>query len=125
MALGTAGELFLLGHYEGGWQLVPILIIGMSLFCMIIMLVRPLRLINRVFLILMLISCLSGLVGIWFHLKANYEFESELYASKSFSENMWASFSGALPALAPGSMIVFGLIGIVFSQLFKNKLLVK
>ncbi|MDX1629889.1 MAG: hypothetical protein R3345_14375, partial [Fulvivirga sp.] len=69
-----------------------------------------------------LVACgISGILGFYFHLKANIEFETELHPTQSVTDTLLASFSGALPALAPGSMIVFALVGFIY-LLFKKKL---
>lgn len=59
-------------------------------------------------------TAFSGLLGVYFHMKANFEFESELRPKLSFTQHLLDSFSGALPALAPGSMVVFALIGYTY-----------
>lgn len=59
---------------------------------------------------------LSGFIGIYFHLQANWEFETELHPGQDLITNFTESMSGALPALAPGSMVVFALIGYIYIQ---------
>ena len=117
MALGTMAELLLLGHYEDQWQLIPVILIGLSLVLFLAMLTQYSRRLLLSFKVLMTACALSGFLGVWFHLKANYEFEMELHPSASTWSLLTESLAGALPALAPGSMIVFGLIGYIYSIL--------
>jgi hypothetical protein len=120
MMVGTITELFLLHHYEGLLQLIPIFCIGTSLILMVILLFRKNLLLMKAFSLLMGISALSELYGTFLHLKANFEFEQEMKPTASFWDLLLESLSGALPALAPASMIVFALIGITYITLLKQ-----
>lgn len=120
MMVGTITELFLLHHYEGLLQLIPIFCIGTSLILMVILLFRKNLLLMKAFSLLMGISALSGLYGTFLHLKANFEFEQEMKPTATFWDLLLESFSGALPALAPASMIVFAIIGITYITLLKQ-----
>ena len=115
MALGTGAELILIDHYEDGWQLVPIILIGLSLLLFVVLRWAPKLVL--VFKVLMGLCVISGIIGAWLHLKANMEFGSELHASSTGWTLFVDSLSGALPTLAPGSMIVFGLIGYSYTLL--------
>ncbi|MEM7549507.1 MAG: hypothetical protein AAF363_07530 [Bacteroidota bacterium] len=117
MALGTLAELFLLEHYEDSWQLIPIVLIALSIVFFLVLQWSPSTIITKVFKGLMIACGMSGVLGSWLHLKANMEFEAELHPSYSFLTLITNSFSGAFPALAPGSMIVFGLIGYLYITL--------
>lgn len=72
------------------------------------------------FQLLMVATALSGLYGIYLHLRANYEFELEMKPTLGGWELFTESLSGALPALAPASMIVLALIGYSYSILLKQ-----
>ena len=114
MALGTAFELLLLHHYEDVWQLIPLLLIGMSIIIFLLRLLIPSTVIVTIFKFLMISCGLSGVLGIWLHLKANMEFEKELHPHSSGLNLLLETLSGALPALAPGSMIVYAFIGYLY-----------
>jgi uncharacterized membrane protein len=111
MAIGTLVELILIDHYEDTWQLIPIILIAVSILLFIILKWRSSKSAINIFRSLMLLCMVSGLLGTWLHLNANMEFEAELHSSASNWSVFTNSLSGALPTLAPGSMIVFGLIG--------------
>lgn len=121
MALGTGTELFLIGHFEDAWQWVPILIVGTSLLVFLVRLIKESSPLRRSFQVLMYVSMLSGVVGSYFHIRANFEFEQELHADAAGMPLLVNSLSGALPALAPGSMIVFGLIGILYNLIIQKQ----
>ena len=112
---GTGAELVLLEHYETWQQWLPLAVLGLGLASAVSVLLRPgrgsvvaLRGVSAAFL-------LSGALGIYFHLEANYEFERERDAALAGGELAWEMLTGAMPALAPGSMVLLGLIGLVIT----------
>ena len=111
MVVGTTTELYLLDHYEDVQQLIPLLCLGASLVLVIVLLVKPTAWVVRSFQVLLGLTALSGVYGAFLHLRANYEFEREMKPTATASEALRESLSGALPSLAPGSMIVLALIG--------------
>ncbi|MEQ9423331.1 MAG: hypothetical protein RJQ09_02855 [Cyclobacteriaceae bacterium] len=113
MSIGTMAELLLIGHYEDSWQLLPIILIASSMVVFILIHWRKTAL-TGFFKTLMIACAISGLIGLWFHLNANFEFEKEMYPTHSFGTLLLKSLTGALPVLAPGSMIVFGSIGYLY-----------
>lgn len=120
MMFGTITELFLLHHYEGVQQLIPIICIGIALIVMAILFFVKNMLLIRAFQMLMVISALSGVYGTFLHLQANFEFEQEMKPTATVGYLVLESLSGALPALAPGSMVVFALIGTIYIKLLKQ-----
>jgi len=120
--IGLLLELLLEEHIVGFWQLAPIILLIASL---ILFLSKPVLSIFIYFkfsavLQLMLIS--FGLIGIYLHLENNFEFEKELFPSKSIWKLIFSSFKGAIPSLAPGALIVVGVLGrlVIQSTNFKN-----
>ncbi|MEO1653639.1 MAG: hypothetical protein AAFU64_08845, partial [Bacteroidota bacterium] len=121
MMLGTAMELYLLDHYEDTLQLIPLLCIGLSLLVFIILLFQKTKFLRLAFQILMVLTALSGMVGAYLHFQANFEFEQEMKPTAGIWDLLTESLSGALPTLAPGSMIVLALIGYSYLILLKHK----
>ena len=115
MAVGTLVELALMGHYEEVWQWAPMVLLGLSLVSFLALVWRPGSVTRRVFRGLMLLCGLSGLIGTWLHLQANWEFERELHPTASAWNTFTDSLTGALPALAPFSMVVFALLGYLYT----------
>lgn len=107
-------ELYLLGHYEDIQQLIPILCIGVSLILVVVLFFRRTDLTIGLFKIVLAISALSGVYGAFLHLRANFEFEQEMKPTAGNWDLILDSLSGALPALAPGSMIALALIGYIY-----------
>jgi hypothetical protein len=113
--LGVGVELVLLGHYEDVWQWAPIALIVLAAGILVWHLVsrrgaglRPLRWLMWVFIV-------SGVVGTWLHYRGNVEFELEMYPSMAGLELFREAMTGATPSLAPGTMILLGAIGLLYS----------
>ena len=121
MMIGTGLELYLLDHYEDVLQLIPIICIAISILMVFILVFRRTSLTMGIFKLVMGLTALSGLYGAFLHLRANYEFELEMKPSAQGWDLFLESLSGALPALAPGSMIVLALIGYSYLLLLKQK----
>lgn len=121
MTVGTVLELYLLDHYEGAQQLIPILCIGMSILTMLLLFFRRTNMTMKLFISVLVLTALSGVYGAFLHLRANYEFEQEMKPTAGGWDLFVESLSGALPALAPFSMIVLALIGYSYVILIKQK----
>jgi hypothetical protein len=64
----------------------------------------------------MMVACvIAGCVGLVLHYKGNVEFELEMYPSMAGGELVWKALTGATPALAPGTMVQLGLVGLAFT----------
>lgn len=120
MLFGTGLELSLLGHFEGTQQMIPLLCIGASIILVFILLFQRIHAVIRLLKLVLVITALSGLYGVFLHLRANYEFEQEMRPNMARWDLLVESLSGALPALAPASMIVLALIGYSFVKLLKQ-----
>jgi len=121
MLVGTILELYLLNHYESILQLIPILCISLVILNVIVLVFLRTRIVKRIFISLLIISALSGIYGFYLHLVANYEFEIEMKPTANNWDLLLESLSGALPALAPLSMIVLGLIGYSYLIIINKK----
>ena len=121
MAIGTISELILIGHYESAWQLLPIILISLALILFLVISFRKLQVLSRLFGVLMLLCVVAGIIGFYLHLNANMEFAAEMRPTLSRWSIFLSSFSGAIPALAPGSLIAFGIIGYAYNLLLSNK----
>lgn len=113
--IGSGLELLLLGHTEDFWQLIPLFL---SIFCLLILLWYALSgsaISMRVFQITMITFIVSGLTGVYLHYRGNVEFELEMYPSLQGLDLFLKSIKGATPFLAPGTMIILGLIGLAYS----------
>ena len=112
---GTAIELLLLGHFDGWTQLLPLALMGLAILVMFWNGVdrgrRPLEALRLV----MVLFVLSGGLGVLLHYRGNVEFELEMYPSTTGLALFKKAMTGATPALAPGAMIVLGLVGLAYT----------
>lgn len=121
MLLGVGLELYLLSHYEDTLQTIPLFCIGSIILLSIIIPFKRSVFLLTLFKVILVATALSGIYGTFLHLRANYEFEIEMKPNADNWDLFTESLSGALPALAPGSMIVLALIGYSYILLLKQK----
>lgn len=121
MLVGTVLELFLLSHYEDVFQLIPILCIAFVMITALLLVFYRTKWIKNGFKGILLITAMSGIYGAYLHLSENFEFEMEMQPTATNLDLFLESFSGALPALAPLSMIVLALIGYSYLILINQK----
>ena len=116
--LGTVGlgtELLLLGHFEEWRQQIPLALLAFGLVLVAARLFYRDAIILRLFRLTMLAFVLGGIVGLWFHLSSNMEFELEMHPTLSGLELLFKALGGAMPALAPGALVQLGLIGFLYT----------
>lgn len=111
--IGLALELVLLGHYEDPPQWTPLALLGAGLALGLLVLLRPSRSAVQAYRGVAVAFVVSAAVGVYFHLRANVEFELELRPSMAGIELAIESLRGAMPALAPGAMAQLGLLGLL------------
>jgi len=112
---GTEAELLLLGHTEGAWQVSPIVLIAVSLVVLAWYGAAGGPVSLRALRGAMALLLLSGIVGLWLHFAANVEWEREANPSLGGIALYRAALSGAMPVLAPGTMIQLALLGLAFT----------
>jgi hypothetical protein len=112
---GTGMELLLLEHTETIWQVIPLLCLVAGLVALLGAALHPTRFLLRLLQGVMAVSVLSGLLGLYLHLKGNREFELEMYPTMRGFELFKNSMMGATPALAPGAMAWLGLLGLAYT----------
>ena len=112
---GSLAELLLLGHYEEWRQMIPpglltasLLGLGVFRFTRSGAVLRSLPGLFGVFII-------AGIAGIIFHVQGNAQFEVEMFPALNGLDLLWEALRGAFPALAPGTMIQLGLLGLLYS----------
>lgn len=118
LALGCAGligELVILEHYEEINQLPPLVLLSLTLVAILWHWIDGERRSLRALQVVALFLMLSGLIGMYFHLTGNIE------ATKEFEPDLagmpfWIDvIRGAAPSLAPGTMVQFGLLGLLYA----------
>jgi hypothetical protein len=113
--VGVLGELLLLEHVEDPWQRVPVFLLVAALIIVTWHGFDRGPLSIRVLQGTMILFVLAGAVGLLLHLKGNMEFELEMKPAMGGWTLLRESLMGATPALAPGTMVQLGLIGLVYT----------
>ena len=111
--LGTGTELVLIGHTEETLQVIPLAVLGAGLVSAGFFHARPTGGGVQQFRAVMGLFIVAGVLGIILHYRGNAEFELEMRPTMAGLDLIWNSLTGATPALAPGSMIPLGLIGLI------------
>jgi uncharacterized membrane protein YhaH (DUF805 family) len=112
---GTGIELLLLEHTEEWVQLVPLVLIALALIVVAWHVVDRRARSMRVLQATMLAFIVAGIVGTVLHIKGNFEFELEMYPTLGGLELFRDAMMGATPALSPGVMVQFGLLGLLYA----------
>ena len=111
-SVGTGAELVLLDHVEDAWQMAPLVLIGVACALLALVVFRPSPGAIRLFQLTMVAFVLSGVAGVALHYQGNVEFELELQPDASGLPLVWDALKGATPALAPGTMMLLGALGL-------------
>lgn len=112
--LGLTLELVLLEHFESLQQRVPLALLLIALpLTLALLLPRPPRWLVYAHRGVMLALVLAAALGLYFHYTGNAEFELELEPSLAGWPLVRESLHGATPALAPGTLMLYGLIGLI------------
>ncbi len=112
--IGTTAELWLMGHYEDVWQWTPLVVMVAAAVAAGWLVATWSPAAARTFRVGMVLLMLSGAVGTVLHYRGNMEFQLEMNPSLGgvalMSKVLHAK---APPALAPGNMVLLGLVGLV------------
>ncbi len=112
---GTASELLLIGHFEDPWQLVPIALLAAAMLVALAHAVRPHALTVRLLQLLMGFFLVSGVIGMVLHYRGNLEFALEMQPVPTGVDLVREALTGDPPPLAPGTMILLGLVGVALT----------
>ncbi|MGH9257429.1 MAG: hypothetical protein ACRD3C_22945 [Vicinamibacterales bacterium] len=118
-SIGTAAELVLMEHTEGVWQNVPLALIAIGCIGLAAVALKRGGVQLRAFQLILGLFVASGVAGILLHYQGNTEFELELNPDAAGIELFWESMKGATPALAPGTMILLGAVGLGYAYLIE------
>ncbi|HYE88117.1 MAG TPA: hypothetical protein VEA16_17260 [Vicinamibacterales bacterium] len=114
--IGVSVELLLLGHDEDVYQVIPLMLTAATLVMSGVVTWRPTVGTVRLFQAVMILMAISGLVGMYLHFQVNIEFQLEMDPSLSgASLYRKAILAKTPPALAPGTMMQLGLIGLAYT----------
>ena len=110
--LGTIGELVLLRHTDQPAQWIPLVFLSAGVPILIWHAAAPSVATVRVLQGLMAAFIILGVLGVGLHYDGNVEFERELHPDERGWEFIRKTLAGATPVLAPGSMVLLGLVGL-------------
>lgn len=113
--VGLIGELVLLEHYEELPQRVPLVLLTLTLVTVVWHWLAGSRRSLRVLQLVMIFLIVAGAVGVYLHFGSNYEFERELEPDLAGLPFWIEVIRGATPTLAPGTLIQFGLLGLLYA----------
>jgi len=113
--LGTGDELLFLGHTVGVNQLIPIVLLVMSVLVLVWHGLERKSASLRSFQITMTLLVAAGILGTGFHYWANEKFELEGDPNMKGMALLSKVMTGSAPALAPGTMIQLGLLGLIYT----------
>lgn len=114
-SLGLLSELVLLEHYEERAQWIPMILLTLTLVTIVWHWVEERRPSLRALQVLMLLLVVAGLIGMFLHLKENIAAEEELNPGTGGLPFWVEVIRGELPTLAPGTLIQFGLLGLLYA----------
>ena len=120
---GLTMELWLLEHTEGIWQLLPIMVLGISVLVLVLVLWVRRRWALRLFQLLTLGILLTSVVGVYLHFDGKAEFKLEIDPELSGWDLIWECIHGHSlpPVFAPGAMVLLALVGVAY--FYKHPLL--
>jgi len=114
--IGTGIDLLLLDHYEGIWQMPPLLLVLAGLAAVAAVAARPAAWSIAALRCTMVLFVVSGIAGVALHYNGNREFQREMDpALAGWPLVVKVMTAKAPPALAPASMIQLGLLGMLFT----------
>ncbi len=109
MLVGTTLELVLLNHFEDTLQLIPIIGVGICLFLLLVVALTKLGIFIKINSIILPLIALIGLYGVYLHFGVNMEFEQEMRPNADYMFWLKSALTGAIPVLAPASLVVLSL----------------
>jgi hypothetical protein len=112
--MGTGAELLLTSHVDDFWQKVPVALLSAAVPLVLVVAIRPARWGVAALRIMMLLFMAAGALGTYFHYESNAEFAVELTPGLSgFTLVFEALRRPTPPPLAPGTMIMLGVLGLI------------
>lgn len=113
--LGTGVELLLLGHTEDVWQWEPLVVmaVGLPVLAWHVKIGSAWSRWSSVAVMTGFVA--SGMIGLILHYRGNVEFELEMVPALKGADLFQKSMTGATPVLAPGAMIILGLLGLLYA----------
>ena len=113
--VGLIGELVLLEHYTEITQLPPLILLALTLATVMWHWTSGSLASLKAIQVVALLLVVAGAVGMFLHLGSNFEFERELEPDLTGLPFWTEVIRGATPTLAPGTLIQFGLLALLYA----------
>lgn len=112
--IGTLTDLVFLKHYESGWQILPIALLGLLVVATVWLAFGTGAARVHCFRFLTALSVAVGLTGVLLHFRGSMEFQTETYPDLGGWKLALKVLSAkSPPALAPAAMVQLGLFGLL------------
>jgi hypothetical protein len=111
---GLLVELALLKHYDGAWQVTPLVLLLAALVMGIAVWLRPRPRVLKLFGVTMGLCVAGGLLGLILHYRGNMDWALERDPTLTGLPLAWKVLRGATPALAPAALAQLGLLGLIY-----------
>jgi hypothetical protein len=118
LAIGAGGlmaEFVLLEHYVSAPQYIPFGLLGVTLLVISWHWLAGTKRSVRAFQAMMMLLVIAGPVGMGLHLRGNFRVVRDLDPSVAGTDLWLAMIRGRAPMLDPGSLMLFGLFGLLFA----------
>ncbi|HEX6983356.1 MAG TPA: hypothetical protein VF181_11400 [Balneolaceae bacterium] len=110
--IGTVLELILLEHFQEAIQFTPFILCGAGLLTVVVAWAAPNRFTLLALRWVMAAVALGSLFGMYQHFSGNLAFTMEINPTFTTTEALWPAIKGSYPLLAPGILLIAGLLGI-------------
>jgi hypothetical protein len=111
---GLLVELMLLKHYDGVWQVTPLVLLLAAFATAIAAWRWPVPRVLKLFGATMGLCVIGGLLGLILHYRGNMDWALERDPTLTGLPLAWKVLRGATPALAPGALAQLGLLGLIY-----------
>jgi len=112
LCVGTVIELYLEKHYKETNQLIPFVLCALGFVSVLAVQIRPSRKTIWFLRIVMIAVILGSLLGGYFHLASNIDFQVEMRPNQSAVDSFFAALMGTAPLLAPGMLGLAGVLAL-------------
>lgn len=110
---GAPVELYFAEHTEETYQKIPFILCGIGLVVVGVVIIYPRRYTLWPARLAMVGIAVGSLLGMYFHINGNLEFELEIRPNATRSDVLMDALRGANPLLAPGVLALAAMIVLI------------